>query len=47
MKVSEETFKQLEYECRKPAMPTLALIKLMKKKKKKKKMSINNRYPKS
>lgn len=45
MKVSEETFKQLEYECRKPAMPTLALIKLMKMKKKK--MFINNRYPKS
>ena len=43
MKVSEETFKQLEYECRKPAMPTLALIKLMKKKK----MFINNRYTKS
>lgn len=43
MKVSEETFKQLEEECRKPAMPTLALIKLMKMKK----MSINNRYPKS
>lgn len=42
MKVSEETFKQLEEECRKPAMPTLALIKLMKMKK----MSISNRYPK-
>lgn len=45
MKVLEETFKQLEYECRKPAMPTLALIKLMKMKMKK--MFINNRYPKS
>lgn len=43
MKVSEETFKQLKEEFNKPAMPTLALIKLMRMKK----MPIYNRYPKS
>lgn len=35
MVVSEKKFKQLEDECKKPAMPTLALIKLMRRKRNK------------